>query len=1137
MKKFIALCLAMLMALSMCSFVAMAEETAVTFADIANGQPANFVTGDLALGANEITSSNEAVISTDGTVTRPIYNDATVSLTINGGDKFDVVVKAKTTNVLYVNDFSAGVDSEWALSAPEGNTVSSVKDGVLNVIIGETTVERTWNHYYPREISGKGPVTFAFDVSNVTDLVSAGVDIRISGKRYDAEGNKIGEFNTVTVARLDSKNGFGRYWMGTTKKNVEIKYDPATGDFWGNGVLSSKNLMIYEDTYSKYNEGYTADDAAKVVITDIGITNAAGGCTATFDLDNFVQYEEIPAEDALESATPEEKIANYSLYLSEEYVADGGSFSSLSKNLKFTADEELPEGVSITWETSDADVIAEDGTVKRDVAEDKTVTITGTLSVAGAEDLVKTYVVTVLPLTLSGRSELVDFDSYSLENGAAFAADGWTTHASIPATYVTADGNSYLTLSSDGTLAGTQKVASYSFKTVPQTTGRYYVMSYDYRIDGDISGTVNGFAFMVNGTEIAKFVTRGQGLHPYIWKENDFWYGSSTGLVYINDAKKGFVNLKMVIDTKDNVIRYYANDVLKFTDNYYSKVDLNDTITSAGLQVNWRNLAGSVSMDNLRIYCENTLDEVIPTLSAEEKVALFKGLIEKSEIGTVSRVGDALQLNSGYAAYDIDAVGVSIDWASSAPEYISNEGRVVKSVSFLADKIDVTMTATISAGAASDTVAFTVAAPDGTELVKSSDFSDTTVAAGKAEYVDDEDPAHGKVLHISNPEIGKHVSSDNIGLISYGDWKGRAVISADVKYINGSEASCGGIVIKTIAAYNGISVMFNFETNKVSVVTTLPEAHADASKINANSAKTVYLQMDPELMEKEGKWINVTVDFNALSQTFVLYIDGKLYTELPLLQANMKTTKNGGGSVRGISLECSNKGELWADNVSIRKFTNSTESEVNAALNAALVDFGSSYIKNILTNCTLPAMTIGRSWNIAADAFNRDVEEDGSIKPSNVSTYTYVTDGPAISWKINGVDATAVDVDYPQVVEITVTAEKDGISESKTFNRKVAPAAIRGLASSTEALNGVWLDSVNAQTDKVVIAQYNGKKLVSTDIIELKDNENYIAETGILKLAGYYVPAKNADVDALKVFVIGEKGIAPITFKNAELRG
>ena len=174
---------------------------------------------------------------------------------------------------------------------------------------------------------------------------------------------------------------------------------------------------------------------------------------------------------------------------------------------------------------------------------------------------------------------------------------------------------------------------------------------------------------------------------------------------------------------------------------------------------------------------------------------------------------------------------------------------------------------------------------------------------------------------------------------------------------------------------------------------------------------------------------------------------------------------------------------------------------------------------------------------MAADAFNRDLAEDGTIKPSNVSTYTYVTDGPAISWKVNGALATAINVDYPQIVDITVTAEKDGISESKTFKRKVAPAAIRDLAASSAALNGIWLEGVNAGTDKVVIAQYNQKKLVSTDIISLKDNENYNVETGILKLTGFNVPANNPDVDALKVFVIGEKGISPITFKNSELYG
>ena len=80
-----------------------------------------------------------------------------------------------------------------------------------------------------------------------------------------------------------------------------MKYNPTTGEFWFNGA-ATKNLMTCTDTNFAYNEGKTAEDCAKVVITSIGITNAAGGCTATFDMDNFVQYEEVSDDDALASA-------------------------------------------------------------------------------------------------------------------------------------------------------------------------------------------------------------------------------------------------------------------------------------------------------------------------------------------------------------------------------------------------------------------------------------------------------------------------------------------------------------------------------------------------------------------------------------------------------------------------------------------------------------------------------------------------------------------------------------------------------------------------------------------------------------------------------------------------------------------
>ena len=249
----------------------------------------------------------------------------------------------------------------------------------------------------------------------------------------------------------------------------------------------------------------------------------------------------------------------------------------------------------------------------------------------------------------------------------------------------------------------------------------------------------------------------------------------------------------------------------------------------------------------------------------------------------------------------------------------------------------------------------------------------------------------------------------------------------------------------------------------------------------------------------------------------------------------MQPKINGGGAVRGFSLECSNKGEVWADNVPLRQFTNATANEVNAALNAAIIDYCSPYINTVLTNCELPAMTIGRSWHKVADAFDRDLDETGAIKVSNPSTYKYVEDGPVITWTVDGVPATEINVTEPKVVEITVTAAKDGVTESMTFNKKVAPAAIRALAvNGSTAFNGIWLDA-NAETDNVIIAQYAYKKLVEIKIVNLKDNENYDAETGILKNVAIVPPAGNKGVDALKVFVVKAGSIAPIAFANTEL--
>ena len=1137
MKKLMALCLSLLMVLSMVSFSVMAENAVVDFSAIANGQPANFVTGNLSLGENVITSSNEAVIATDGKVTRPIYNDATVKLTINGGEAFDVVVKAKTTNVLYANDFSAAVGEEWSLKAPVGNTVSSVENGALHVIIGDTTGGRTWNTYRPAEISGTTPVTFRFDMSNITDIVSAGMDIRITGKRYDAAGNEIGGFSTITIARCNSTSGFGTYWFGRTRTNVTLKYNPTTGEFWGNDVLSASNLMTCTDANFTYNEGKTAEDCAKVVITEISITNAAGGCTGTFDMDNFVQYEEVSDEDALASATPAEKLASYSTLLDKDYVANGGSLDAITGNLKFTA-ENLPADVELSW-TSTNPAIASDGTVKRHVIETQTATITGTLSVDG-ERISKSYDVKILPLTIAGRSELVDFDSYNLVDGAAVNKAGWTvsdSNASI--TNVIDNGNSYARVSS--TLSGgASKVISYSFDKAPALgDARYYIMSFDYKVATPIANVIN-VGLKINGTEIAEFINRATTkLHGQDWTPGQIWYGGSyTGGI---TPPSEFVNLKISVDTATKIVSYIIDGRTISTVTCPS-VDFTN-IGSAELYVDWRAASGAFDIDNIKIYAENTLEGVIPTLSDADKVGFYKYRIVNSVIGEATVKGAVLDLDNGYADYAPATYGVAVEWASDNTAYIANDGTVTKLAPH-GTTATVNMTATITAGGASDTVTIPVAVGSETTLIASVDYDDTSVDIGsKATY--GTDPEYGSIVTMTNPTEGTHKASGTLTSITGAGRYDRVVFEADMKYNDdGANYAAGGIGLKTIAGRAGINVYLNYTTNKVHLITTAASVNSGASYLEATASKTIYYQMPASIVAKgEGAWVHLMVDHNVLSQTYNIYLDGILVNDVPILQADMDLGSNGGSAIRGYSLELSGKGTICVDNLELYKYKDANAVEVNAALNAALIQFASDIQSPVLVNQQLPAMTIGRSW-VTGSQFNRDLN-GSALKPTNVSTYTYVEDGPQVTYAIDGKTVTAIDVASPKVVQLTITASANGITESKTVTRKVAPVAIRSLALGTAScLNGAWIDGADG-TEKLIVAKYLENKFVSAFVVDFAETEPWDSIKGegdrfdevnsIVNNLGTSHPNEAAEYDQLKIFVVSADGITPLTYANTEL--
>ena len=552
-------------------------------------------------------------------------------------------------------------------------------------------------------------------------------------------------------------------------------------------------------------------------------------------------------------------------------------------------------------------------------------------------------------------------------------------------------------------------------------------------------------------------------------------------------------------------------------DNPVAKVVINTITITAG-----SNPTDTVcDIDNFVVYQEVDMADAIKNASDTDKVAYFKGLVEGTTFADVTAVGQVLDLDAEYADYALSECGVAINWTSDNTTYIANNGTV-NAIAELGTQQTVNMTATIIAGGVTDTVVFPVTVTDSkTTLLGSTDFSDMT---DNESYTTD-DEQHGGVLFYT----GNSNKAFNITSLNGGGCSDRIVFHADVKYTHSTnESSRGGISILTYGGKAGAVVYFDYNTGKIGLKTTQAYVDGVADGLTVNTDKLVFFDMPTDVINKgEGAWVHIMIDFNALSLTYSVYVDGVLINEVPLLQTSMDlralSTRT---TFRGFRLETSGGGTVKIDNVSTSKYNDTDAVEVNAALNAALLQFGSEYYAPVLVNQNLPAMTIGKSW--ASNAYNRDLN-NGAIKPTNVSTYTYVEDGPQITWTVDSQPATAISVASPKEVQLKVTAAKGGITESKTVTRKVAPAAIRELAVKSNTLNGAWLEGVDG-TEKLIVAQYLGDKLVDANVHSLTET------TDILKFTtGTPVPSTTAEYNQVKLFLVKADGITPLAYANEEL--
>ena len=805
----------------------------------------------------------------------------------------------------------------------------------------------------------------------------------------------------------------------------------------------------------------------------------------------------------------------------------------------FIVDDLLfPVGAEVT--SSDESIIELDGTVNRPLLATANVTVT----VNGAS-----FALTVQPQTVVGVSELVDFDGYGLEAGTALTQDlGWKLGTDSKGKFAAVigqedDGNQYGKLSFTSTSGNDSSYSTnaitYTFQNAPGIqNARYYYLNAKVHVPAKAaSHSALNMNLSWGGVKAGEFMLGSAGNTGYIYGgallTGNPWHTRATAK---NSCYKvptsDFVELVIKVDKETGIVNYYQNGRWTETVTYdASKTYVPDYTQDKTVTVvfPWRTSTSEIWVDDIYVYAEATADGFMGTLPAADRVAYFKSQILSNSITkSSSLVGVDQNLN----LYSIPAAAnTTITWESSNTNLITNDG-VVTLVNSNAPQ-DVTFTGTITAGDVTDTVVFNLqVAQAGTTSLSRADLENKTGAAYETEA------GRGVVQHLRSVNTGSTTKSEAVA--SGGNWFDRVLVSADVKYAHNREltSNYGGLLVNGIQGAEACSVYLNYKSKLIGLLTSKSYPNGTGSKISFSSVEAVWFPMPEALWDKEGEWVQVVIDFNVLSQTYDAYVNGIKINETPVVRANAYKTNTSGATVRGVLAACSAAGDVWLDNVTIRKYGTDDDTEVHAALSAAAVNVAGSNVQPVIVNgADLPAKTISKSWK----TYNETTREyaflnDASDRINNPGEYTYQEDGPSITYAINGTPVTEINVTSPQVVDFTITATKGDITESVTLKKMVAPVGVRGFALGTlECINGVWLTGEFDGDEKLVAAVYTRNKLTSAKIMPISaDNAKYNPELNMMTEVSITNP-KYSNPTQIKFFILDGDCITPLSVVNEDI--
>ncbi len=565
--------------------------------------------------------------------------------------------------------------------------------------------------------------------------------------------------------------------------------------------------------------------------------------------------------------------------LTEEMIAGGQTPDFITESLDFPANSD------ITWESSNPDVISNDGTVTRPTFEDASVTLTATTA-EGAKELnftVKSFTVSDIAVNKAFM------EPFAGDADLGGECDLFSQQDAAKTTYAHSNGRYFINYNS--TVSGEESASTFRVDTTTfplGNSGKYMI-----EFDASFNNSKNTVLTFLSDDRVATAI-RNNG-----------------GNITVGDAVCGTVTegewdrFKVIFTTFDTVpyASVYMNGTLiadnvalensAFTSSIGFSLSAEDASTSAPATVN---------IDNLVLYTEISSGD-LTGVPGSIKADFLSKLISYNTVtnGKHYDLENNLDLNAPFADYALEDLGVNIEWTSSNPDVISNSGVVTRS-----EKNEyVKMTATITARTGDDTATvtktlpFTVAAADSKihtvdytfdSYENNADAGWVTTKATAA--VKEVQGRSGKVLEADFESSGASVRREGIG---GGTHTNRYFVSMDVCFDPDSNATIQYIELMLTR------IKFNFQTGGISLLSSEGELFYTV----------------PGAKAETDRWYHIDIDFNAARKNYMVYIDGAPVVASPVDIRNPVWV--GWLYMRTLNICSDGPGKAYIDNVTIRE--------------------------------------------------------------------------------------------------------------------------------------------------------------------------------------------------------------------------